>query len=408
MRGAVPFEADGESLFLRLTTNAQVRYQDAAGESFVAAPGRLQASSDDLGTVRRIFWAGLSHMDGMTLERAGDIMDAVGPAEAGRVIREAISGAFPAPSAEGNGRKGEGGGDLLTVLRDARLAAGRDYAAHPKTGQDVRVHRRAPPPALAVAPERLPDRLERLGHRFLQRRVAPSGLRPWRLPQPFPLRDGVPPVRELARPAVPRLAGLRDGQVGPSPISRRRPPKVKQAQKPPASPLSSIRPPPSIRRSGPAALMAAAVSLWRRRPPNLSSNARGGLPARGVGARRKEPISHRSIDGIRGSMQRGGTGVARVRSAPSWPLPRQRRTLDRPPPPPLAPKDARPARFGARGPVCGPKRVAAAPPGRLSPSLTAPVNGRQGRAQACPRLRGKRPSSGSSACRRAMTARRWS
>lgn len=111
LRGAVPFEADGEHLFLRLTTNAQVRYQDATGESLQAALKALtdivRETQDEhavLPRVRRIFAAGLSHMDGMTEEKAGDIMDAVGQVQSVNLIFDAIRAASPQPAGgtEGN------------------------------------------------------------------------------------------------------------------------------------------------------------------------------------------------------------------------------------------------------------------------------------------------------------------
>lgn len=117
IRGAVPFEVDGEQLYLRLTTNAQVRYQDASGESLAAGLKALtemvKGSEDEpadehaiLPRVRRIFCAGLSHMPDMTEEKAGDIMDALGQAEAIALMFSAIRAASPQPAggAEGNAR----------------------------------------------------------------------------------------------------------------------------------------------------------------------------------------------------------------------------------------------------------------------------------------------------------------
>jgi len=106
-RGAVPFEVEGESYVLRLTTNAQVRYQDAAGESLLRAVAALQKEPDDLRRLRRIVWAGLSHIPGMTEEKAGDLMDALGLHEAARLIGEAFRLAFPEAQAGGNGSAGK-------------------------------------------------------------------------------------------------------------------------------------------------------------------------------------------------------------------------------------------------------------------------------------------------------------
>ncbi len=105
LRGAVPFTADGADYILRLTTNAQVRYQDAAKETaragMKAVLAALEGDDFDLGRMRRLFAAGLSHMAGMTDDRAGDLMDAVGPAEAMRLLLEAFTASMP-KSAEGD------------------------------------------------------------------------------------------------------------------------------------------------------------------------------------------------------------------------------------------------------------------------------------------------------------------
>lgn len=118
LRGAVPFEVEGESLFLRLTTNAQIRYEDAAGETVIEALLGILGTADPKATpaerlaaergvtrrLRRLFWAGLSHMDGMTEDRAGDLIDALGRQQAGTLIGDAIKAAMP-ELAEGNAPK---------------------------------------------------------------------------------------------------------------------------------------------------------------------------------------------------------------------------------------------------------------------------------------------------------------
>ncbi|WP_444462012.1 hypothetical protein [Rhodobacter capsulatus] len=91
LRGAVPFA--GERYF-RLSTNALVRYQDAAGETLLEAMAALEQSPGDTRRIRRMVWAALSH-EGLTEEAAGDLMDEIGQTEAARLLGEAIRAAFP-------------------------------------------------------------------------------------------------------------------------------------------------------------------------------------------------------------------------------------------------------------------------------------------------------------------------
>ncbi len=119
LRGAVPFTADGADYYLRLTTNAQIRYEDAAGETGQETLARMQppprAEGDpepppeevmawDRGLrrrIRRMFAAGLSHMEGMTEEAAGDLIDAVGFHAAMSLVMNAWVLSLPEP-VEGN------------------------------------------------------------------------------------------------------------------------------------------------------------------------------------------------------------------------------------------------------------------------------------------------------------------
>lgn len=107
LRGAVPFA--GERYF-RLSTNALVRYQDAAGETLLEAMAALEQSPGDTRRIRRMVWAALSH-EGLTEEAAGDLMDEIGQTEAARLLGEAIRAAFPqagAPGAEAADAGGNG------------------------------------------------------------------------------------------------------------------------------------------------------------------------------------------------------------------------------------------------------------------------------------------------------------
>lgn len=96
IRGAVPFEAEGRARYLRLTTNAQVRYQERAGETLVDAVVAMQGegSQGDMLRLRRLIWAGMGH-EGLSEDAAGDLIDEIGLAEASRLLGEAIRAAFP-------------------------------------------------------------------------------------------------------------------------------------------------------------------------------------------------------------------------------------------------------------------------------------------------------------------------
>lgn len=96
MRGAIPFEAEGRARFLRLTTNAQVRYQERAGETLVDAIVAMQGegSQGDMLRLRRLIWAGMGH-EGLSEDAAGDLIDEIGLAEASRLLGDAIRAAFP-------------------------------------------------------------------------------------------------------------------------------------------------------------------------------------------------------------------------------------------------------------------------------------------------------------------------
>lgn len=109
MRGAISFSVNGEERFIRFSTNAMCRYQDAAGETLMQAVGALQQTPDDMLRLRRLFAAGVP---GLSEEEAGDLMDDIGLMEATGLIGKAFDAAFPAPEpaadAPGNG-KGKSG-----------------------------------------------------------------------------------------------------------------------------------------------------------------------------------------------------------------------------------------------------------------------------------------------------------
>lgn len=96
LRGAVSFEVAGDPMSLAITTNAMVRYQDAAGETFLTGLTALQKDPSDVKRIRTMVWSAMAHVPGMTHDRAGDIMDAVGIFRMAAILGEAANLAFPA------------------------------------------------------------------------------------------------------------------------------------------------------------------------------------------------------------------------------------------------------------------------------------------------------------------------
>jgi len=107
MIGTVEFEAGGKAYSMRLSTNAQVRYQRAAGESLLRGLEQIQKDPSDIDRLRRLIWASMSHFDGLTEDQAGDIMDEVGIELAIAKLTEAVTAAYPQASADasGNGQR---------------------------------------------------------------------------------------------------------------------------------------------------------------------------------------------------------------------------------------------------------------------------------------------------------------
>ena len=103
MISSVDFEAGGVSYSMRMTTNAQVRYQRAAGESLLRGLNEIQNDTSDTERLRRLIWASLSHIDGLTEDAAGDIMDELGIEAAIGKLSEAVTAAYPKASADASG-----------------------------------------------------------------------------------------------------------------------------------------------------------------------------------------------------------------------------------------------------------------------------------------------------------------
>lgn len=93
-RGAVEFEADGTAYVMAFTTNAMVRYADAAGESLVEGFQKVETGGLDVRRVREMFRVAVT--PAVTAEEAGDLIDALGLKSAidllGRAARAAFDG----------------------------------------------------------------------------------------------------------------------------------------------------------------------------------------------------------------------------------------------------------------------------------------------------------------------------
>jgi hypothetical protein len=101
LRGAIPFTVDGQDFFLRITTNGQVRYEDATGESYFRGVAALQRDPSSVKRIRALAFAGLSHVPGMTLDKVGEMIDALGVVQMASIVGKAIAAASP-EVAEGN------------------------------------------------------------------------------------------------------------------------------------------------------------------------------------------------------------------------------------------------------------------------------------------------------------------
>ena len=98
-RGGVTLTVDGVDYLFRITTNALIAYKDMMGHSFQEGLEAIQANQDDFRTARAVIWTALAHDKEMTVEDAGDVMDAVGLPAALAAFTEAVSLAFPQPGA---------------------------------------------------------------------------------------------------------------------------------------------------------------------------------------------------------------------------------------------------------------------------------------------------------------------
>jgi hypothetical protein len=92
LRRAVAFP-DNPERYVRLTTNAQARYEDFMGETYFQGVAQLHKAS--VKRTKAFLCAALAHEPGMTLDKAGDLIDDMGIVPAMQLIQEAIKAANP-------------------------------------------------------------------------------------------------------------------------------------------------------------------------------------------------------------------------------------------------------------------------------------------------------------------------
>lgn len=105
MIGTIEFEAGGKPCKMRLSTNAQIRYQRATGKTFLAGLAEMQQDPGNTDQLRTLVWASLSDMEGMTEEGAGEVMDDLGLPGVTEKLAQAVAAAYPKSSTPGNGRR---------------------------------------------------------------------------------------------------------------------------------------------------------------------------------------------------------------------------------------------------------------------------------------------------------------
>lgn len=93
-RGEVSFKVADTRYTLKFSTNAICELEEHLNKGLNV----IVANMERLTTVRALLWAGLraKHPD-MTIEKAGELIDRCGMAEATEVIGKALTAAFPPP-----------------------------------------------------------------------------------------------------------------------------------------------------------------------------------------------------------------------------------------------------------------------------------------------------------------------
>lgn len=106
-KGEVSFQALGETWTLRYSTNALCEMEDLFGKSAIEVAQLLDAEGGvKLRDLRAVFFCGLTDRhEGVTERIAGNLIDDIGMENAGPLIAEAFTAAFPsAEEAEDAGK----------------------------------------------------------------------------------------------------------------------------------------------------------------------------------------------------------------------------------------------------------------------------------------------------------------
>jgi hypothetical protein len=95
--GLIGFDAAGRRWTLVYSVNALCRVEDALGEGAMAIAAMMaDPAKVRVGPMRTMFWAGLAdHHPELTLEGAGELMDAIGLPTAMEYVAKALTAAFP-------------------------------------------------------------------------------------------------------------------------------------------------------------------------------------------------------------------------------------------------------------------------------------------------------------------------
>jgi hypothetical protein len=94
-RGEVALVAGDQTYTLAYTINSVCELEEELGQSLaeiVAGMGRLKV-------IRAVLWAGLLRHHKMSIDEAGDVMDAAGVPATVEAVNKAIASAFPPPEA---------------------------------------------------------------------------------------------------------------------------------------------------------------------------------------------------------------------------------------------------------------------------------------------------------------------
>lgn len=105
MRGGVEFAHDGRRYVMRFGANQLCAAEEASGRRTLELVNEIQSGAGSFRTFRVLFWAGLGTV---TVEQAGEMMDAIGLQEVAEIIGKALTLAFPDPEA-GRGDPGNAG-----------------------------------------------------------------------------------------------------------------------------------------------------------------------------------------------------------------------------------------------------------------------------------------------------------